>query len=228
MMDVIEALTKVGFTRHEASLYSTLCREGEMTGYEAAKISGIPRSNAYLALAGLVEKGAAYKIEGDVVKYIAVPGDELVDNIKRHTQEILDYIKHNIPTREEASEPFITIAGKTHIVNKMNTIIKKAQHRVYVSLAEEDILHIRESLDEARYRNLKVVIITSGCYEMEGVKVYHNEKQPGQIRVIADSAYVLTGEMTSTCLYSRNKNLIQLIKDSLANEIKLIEIKNAE
>ncbi len=57
-MDLVDSLMKAGFTRHEAVLYLTLSREGELTGYEAAKISNIPRSNAYLALAGLVEDAA--------------------------------------------------------------------------------------------------------------------------------------------------------------------------
>ena len=41
----------------------TLLAEGRLTGYEATKLTGISRSNTYTALAGLVEKGAAYVLE---------------------------------------------------------------------------------------------------------------------------------------------------------------------
>lgn len=45
----------------------------------------------------------------------------------------------------------------------------------------------------------------------------------------ADSNYALAGELqdkeTSTCLYSANPNLVRLLKDALANEIRLIEIE---
>lgn len=227
-MDISEALMKVGFTRHEAALYITLCGEGELTGYEAAKLSGIPRSNAYLALAGLVEKGAAYKIEGNAMKYIAVPGTELAENIRRETQSVLDYIKQHLPEPQKQTEPFITIVGETHIVNKMNNIIHRAESRVYVSMAAEELEYIREPLAAAMDRGLKVVVITSPGCRMEGALLYHSPKQPGQIRIIADGAHVLTGELTTTCLYSENQNLIQLIKDSLVNEIKLIELTSKE
>ena len=62
-VDLIESLTATGLTRQEAQLYLLLHTEGVMTGYEAAKQSGISRSNAYMSLAGLVAKGAARRID---------------------------------------------------------------------------------------------------------------------------------------------------------------------
>lgn len=50
-MDNVERLMEFGLTRHEASLYILLTLEGSLNGYEAAKQSGISRSNAYNALA---------------------------------------------------------------------------------------------------------------------------------------------------------------------------------
>ncbi len=57
---VIEYLSEFGLTRQEAVIYQNLSKNGMQTGYEVAKQTGISRSNAYNALAGLVEKGAAY------------------------------------------------------------------------------------------------------------------------------------------------------------------------
>ena len=62
-MDLIEGLTKFNLTKQEATLYVQLLKAGTLTGYEAAKQTGISRSNTYTALAGLVEKGAAYVLE---------------------------------------------------------------------------------------------------------------------------------------------------------------------
>ena len=79
-MENVECLMNFGLTRQEANLYVLLVLEGELNGYEAAKKSGISRSNTYNALAGLVEKGAAYMSEEDTVKYQAVPVEEFCDN----------------------------------------------------------------------------------------------------------------------------------------------------
>lgn len=63
-MSYVEKLMMFGLTRQEASIYLCLNRNGTLTGYEAAKLTGISRSNVYNALAGLTEKGAAYLMKG--------------------------------------------------------------------------------------------------------------------------------------------------------------------
>lgn len=69
-MNLIEGLTNFNLTKQEATLYVLLLKSGQMTGYEAAKQTGISRSNTYTALAGLVDKGAAYVLEeGKVTRY---------------------------------------------------------------------------------------------------------------------------------------------------------------
>ena len=67
---LIEKLMAFGLTRQEASVYLCLYQKGTLTGYEAAKVTGISRSNVYNALGGLVEKGAAYLLEGSSSKYM--------------------------------------------------------------------------------------------------------------------------------------------------------------
>ncbi len=231
-MDIVECLMKAGFTRHEAMLYITLCREGELTGYEAAKTSGISRSNAYLALAGLVDKGGAFRIDGDSSKYAAVPAEELVFSLQKKLEQVFRYIADNAPVREASNEPYFTIAGRENIINKMSYLISHATKRVYISTSPAELEFIAGELADARERGLKVVVITAQGFTLERVTIYRNEKQPGQIRLIADTAHVLTGELKgtgeSTCLYSKNRNLIQLIRESLTNEIKLIKINGRQ
>ncbi len=228
-MDILECLMKAGFTRHEAMLYVTLGKEGALTGYEASKLSGIPRSNAYLALAGLVDKGGAFRIDGDTSRYAAVPAAELTFNLRRCHEETLDFIEKNAPAREDANEPYFTIIGHDNVINKMSYIITNAKERVYISTSPDELSCVERELSEACRRGLKVVVITSEGFYTEGATIYRNEKQPGQIRLISDTAHALTGELRSsgesTALYSKNRNLIDLIRDSLKNEITVIGLK---
>ena len=89
---------------------------------------------------------------------------------------------------------------------------------------------MKPEIQSACERGLKVVLITTPTCQLPGALIYYRAKAPGEIRLIADSSYVLTGELSPnkeiTCLYSRNKNLVQLIKDSLTNEIQLISMTN--
>ena len=73
-----------------------------------------------------------------------------------------------------------------------------------------------------------MVIITGRPFVLEGAIIYYAHKPNSQIRLIADSQKVLTGDLAdgsnSTCLYSSKQNLVDLFKDALKNEIKLIEL----
>jgi len=228
-MDVIDALMQAGFTKHESMLYVTLCREGELTGYEASKITGIPRSNAYLGLAGLADKGGAYKINGEAAKYAAVDTGELAQNLKRKFSQVMKVIEEEIPQVNKSKDNFVTINGNEQILNKMKNLINQAQHRVYISISREQLEFVIDELKCARERGLKVVIITSDNVQLEGMICYLAQKQYGSVRLITDSSNVLTGQLNNpnpTSLFSMNPNLVDVIKDSLTNEIKLISIDN--
>ena len=102
-MDNVERLMEFGLTRHEASLYILLTLEGSLNGYEAAKQSGISRSNAYNALAGLVDKGAAYIQEEDTVRYTPVAIEEFCSNKIRHLEQKKTELIAELPVREQPS-----------------------------------------------------------------------------------------------------------------------------
>ena len=63
-------------------------------------------------------------------------------------------------------------------------------------------------------------------YKLKGATVYETKIEEGQIRFITDSSYVLTGELTddehNTCLYSGQKNLVEVMKEALKNKITLL------
>ncbi len=226
-MDVIEALMQAGLTKHESMLYVTLCREGELTGYEASKITGIPRSNAYLGLAGLADKGAAYRLNGETAKYAAVPAGELVENLKRKFSQVMKVIEEEIPQANSMGDNLVTISGSEQILNKMKNLINQARYRVYISVSREQLEYVMDELKAARDRGMKVVIITSEHLEQDKMICYTAKKQFGSVRLITDSANVLTGQLSGanpTSLFSMNPNMVDLIKDSLTNEIKLINM----
>ncbi|HEX3016989.1 MAG TPA: helix-turn-helix domain-containing protein [Caproicibacter sp.] len=227
-MDAVNLLMRFGLTNQEARAYCTLCAEGELTGYEAAKATGISRSNIYTALAGLVEKGAAYLSEDTVTRYSAVPPEEFCNSRIASLQHDREELVRIMPTRVESSGGYLTITGETNILGKICSMIREAKMRVYASMSAEIMERIRPVLTEATARNLKVVLITENSFQLDGATVWHSEKKKRQIRLIVDSSCVLTGDLDdgeySTCLYSMKKNLVDLFKEDLKNEIELIQL----
>lgn len=228
-MELIKNLMKTGLTKNESELYVSLCREGELTGYEAAKVTGIPRANAYQALAGLIDKGGAYIIEGTVPHYTAVPVEEYCRNLLIHMEETAGKIKKECPKQRQLSEPYITITGYKHILDKMKNIIAQAKERIYISIPDMQMTYWNEDLQQAAKKGLKVVAIVPEAFELEGVTLHRINSQSVQVRLIADSSNVITGEIKGgefdTCLYSKNVALVQLIKDSLKNEIRIAKFE---
>ena len=232
-MELIEGLTHFNLTKQEATLYVLLLKEGYLTGYEAAKQTGISRSNTYTALAGLVDKGAAYVLEeGKVTRYTPVPPEEFCSNKIDRLKEIKDKVLSQLPALKNDAEGYITIKGELEIINKLKNTVRQAEARIYVSANRRVMELLRKELLDALARGLKVVIISDEKFTLPGAICYGTDKQTEQIRLIADSQTVVTGDLeddeNSTCLYSCKRNLVDLFKEALQNEIKLIQIQKGD
>ncbi len=227
-MQLIKWFNQFGLTSQEATIYITLHTEGVLTGYEVSKLTGISRSNAYTALANLTEKGAANLIEGEKKLYSPVPVEDFCSNKIRRMQKTSEKISKEMPGRKAEYQGYLTIQGKDNIIDQMIAMIANAEKRIYLSMHKSVIEELEEHLLTSIKNNLKVVIITNGEVILPGATIYLTEKKLEEIRLITDSAKVMTGdikESTSTCLYSKKKNLVELLKDSLTNEIELIKIR---
>ncbi len=229
---ILEKLIAFGMTRQEAGIYICLYINGELTGYEVAKQTGISRSNVYSGLSELVDIGAAYLIEGSPSKYIAVPVEEFCENKINALLQEKEFLMKNMPVMAAPSEGYITIEGAVNIRNKILAMLKSAKQRIYLSAPEAFIEKIKGELIKALERSIKLVLITDQDVGIEDVRQYLTDKKENQIRLIIDSVYVLTGdiegERTDTCLYSGQKNFVNVFKEALRNEIKLIELTKGE
>lgn len=224
-----EYLLHFGLTRQEALVYEQLLEGGKQTGYEVAKESGISRSNAYAALAGLTDKGAAYLVEESARRYIPVCPEEFCGNRIRRMEEEKDWLMKHLPGEHTEEDGYITIEGVWNIKNKIRTLIMHAQERVYLSCTAASAELFREELETLAGQGKKVVLITDRMPDMSGIQTYVTEEKENQFGMIVDSEYVLSGEFgeygVSTCLYSGRKNFVTLFKNALANEIELIKIR---
>uniref|UniRef100_UPI004057C723 TrmB family transcriptional regulator n=1 Tax=Acetatifactor sp. TaxID=1872090 RepID=UPI004057C723 len=242
---LIDKLMLFGLSRQEACIYLCLLKDSELTGYEVAKLTGISRSNVYNGLAGLVEHGAAYVLEGSTTRYTAVDIKEFCDNKLHYLQKTSDYLIHNAPKKTLVTEGYITIEGYQHICDKIHHMLINAEKRIYFSAEsiflekwENEILYLME-------KQIKIVLVSNVCPSIftekaneDGIIFYklseelrEERTEPDrdkQIRLIIDSEYVLTGVVSGNrndaCLYSAQKNFVNVFKDAMRNEIELIKL----
>jgi sugar-specific transcriptional regulator TrmB len=235
MMGILtDELGQFGLTRQEANIYMCLLQNKEMSGYEVSKLTGISRSNVYSALAGLVEEGAAYLLEGNPNKYTAVPVDTFCDNHIRRLTRLKTDITAKIPHISEECEGYITINSHRHIMDKIYNMLESVEYRIYMSIPKQYINEFRPQLERLIIENKKVVLLLNEPLEenLNGAIIYITGKNDNQLKLIVDSSFVLTGDMTGdvldTCLYCGQKNFVNVFKDSLRNEIKLIELTKGD
>ena len=238
--NLAEYLVPFGLTGQEASVYLELVRSGTSNGYELAKNTGISRSNVYKALEGLADKGAAYVSEGASRKYTAGEVGEFCQNRINSLIRRREFLVAHMPKEREESEGYITISGDEHIADKIRNMLVKAGKRVYLSMSAPLLLQFQQELQALVKKNIKVVVLTSFPKSMgdrpqflsgkeKGIKVYISSDKKNQVGIIADSRYVLSGELgkgrDSTCLYSGQSNFVQVFKESMKNEIRLLELE---
>lgn len=228
MMELISCLINLGLTSNEATLYRTLSMHGEMTGYECAKLTGISRSNVYIALAGLCEKGGAFIVDGASQKYTPAPIREFCNNKRREFDMAVDYLIENMPSPVVPSDAYITVTGSTAILDKMKNMITASSERIYISAETSILAKLSIELTIAIERGLKVVLMTNREFNLKGSIIYDMTRREGQVRLIVDSNFVLTGDISEnqpcSCLFSSSRTLVTLFKDAMKNEIKLIEL----
>ncbi|BBD08601.1 TrmB family transcriptional regulator [Desulfovibrio ferrophilus] len=225
-MDTIEALKTFGLTGQEAVMYITLLTHGPLSGYECAKRAGISRSNAYAALAGLAEKGGAMRSEQKTSKHLPTPKDEFLKLLRKRSEKTLKMLDKELPDRVSETAPYLTLTGHESVAERMRSMLDGAQSHVYISAHSSEVPAMSQALEGCVSRGVKTVLISDAC-PVAGVHHHSKPKELGQVNIIADTSAVLTGtllpEATAQCLYSRNSQLVRLMREAFLNELELIE-----
>ncbi len=227
--DVIERLMHFNLSRQEAVIYVCLWENGKLTGYEASKLTGISRSNVYGALNVLADKGAAVVTEANTTLYSAVDPEEFLANKIRHLEEDKQYIIANMPRNAVKEDGYLTIYGHRNIKDKIRYMIEHCDMRLYFAAGGSIIQEFEDVLTVAKEKGLKIVLMSDRDYRHLATHFYVDESMDGQVRLITDSAYVLTGQYlrqdNDTCLYSGQNNLVTIMKEALRNKIRLLDIE---
>lgn len=204
-MDLIQRLTKLGFSEYEAKAYLALLRENPATGYQLAKVSGVPRSMIYEALSKLTARGAAMtlRVEGGT-KYAPVPADEFFDQLHREQEALIHSLQKDLTALGEASDlDYVwNIEGHDNVIAKAKEMIGQAQEHIYLALVPSMFPALRDILQAAAERGVRVVIYTTDAVDFDRGRVvvaHVSEETLGQARglgliLVADSDEVLIGE----------------------------------
>lgn len=223
-----DTLYKLGFSPIEASVFITLCKHGSLTGYEVAKLTGISRSNVYAALYSLQDKGKCFASEGESTKYIPISKEELILTTKREMKNTLSEIELYFPKEVATNEPYLTIRGYEHVVNKIKNHILLCKSHLYVMSTVKDILIIKDELIKMSQTHKVILLCEAPIHLDDHIQVLVHTRPIEGFYMIIDTQIVITGDLTeenAQCLYSTNESLVRLMRSSFKTALDMINLQ---
>lgn len=160
---LIAMLTTTGMTRNEALAYVTLLEDdsGEgLTGYEVAARSRVPRSAVYSVLRRIEESGAAFAHGTDPARYVATNPGRLIDEMRRtHRLQLakLETALDRLPKRARP-EPVWILSRYDEVMNRVDGLIRSAEHSIYLSMWPRELDRLRPALDSVADRTIHRVL----------------------------------------------------------------------
>jgi len=202
----IDKLVRIGFSEYEAKAYVALLRESPVTGYQLAKLSGVPRSMIYEVLGKLTARGAAMTLrkEGST-QYAPVPAQEFLEQLHREQDALISALENDLSDLDAASDlDYVwNIEGHENIMAKAEEMIGQATCRIYLSLLPATFPALRAVLVDAVTRGVQVVVYSTEVLELPGGRVVStpipmeaNERVEGLwLLLLVDGEEVLIGEL---------------------------------
>ena len=233
----VEVLENLGFSAYEAKAYLGLLKENPVSGYQLSKATGIPRSRIYETLERLTTKGFAISFQEEPVVYAPLAADALQSQLKETFNGNLSTLETEIEqlTTQEQPEVLWNVRGREAILTRARGMIRQAERSIYLVAWAETLTTLKEELETADQRNVRIIIISCGEIDpLPGIHYCHAFEedivQTGSesINMVVDSQAVLTGEIAAgddcIAVWSRNRGLIFTTEEYIRHEVYLHKI----
>ena len=177
-------LTTFGFTPTESLVYEVLLRGGPGTGYAIARSAGLARANAYSALEGLVQKGAARVEEGRPKRYRPEPAATLMARILERQGLALDEVSR---TLEQLSVPatltLVELSSARGALQIASREAARATERIVLHASPDAYPPLVPALRKAAGSGVTLSLSATGAVQLpfaEVLEVSNSAAWPGQ------------------------------------------------
>ncbi len=239
MADPVSTLRQLGFAEYEARAYTALLRRSPLTGYELARLSGVPRADIYAVLQRLEERGAVVRVDAEGgVRYAPIPPEELISRLQRRYHGLLEDARQALADLSAPAgyEYVWNIRGYPALVDHARSLAASAREELLVGLYPPEAQALGPELGRVEGRGVGVTTVClAGCPQECGAcrgRVYRYRLVPeGSARwliVIPDQTEVLAGEIAddqeAMAVRTRQRLLVDLAGWYLRNSIALAAV----
>jgi sugar-specific transcriptional regulator TrmB len=243
MIDAAGGLRQLGMTEYEARAYLALLQQPGATGYEVAKVSGVPRAKIYEVLGALSTKNLIGGSEEENRTHYHPVDPDVV--LRRHVESTRQTAAQLAPqlqrvVRSEQPPPLVTVRGYANVMARAEDVAALAQRRLFVSGWPRELHTLATALDRAETRGVSVYAVSFGPTTLPISGVYaHNPidiDDAGFTRaaavpwliVVADHREVLIGQPApadqSMALWTRNAALATVAAEYVKHDVYQLEL----
>lgn len=246
-MDIKTVLRQFNFKDSETVVYLTLLQYGSSTGYEAAKLSGVPRSKIYNVLEDLFRKGAVEKTTNSEknILYKAVDVYQLRDKLMTDTNNALDFFVKEAAQYEKTidTEEIWILQDSVSIMLRIVDLIKSANHEILLQMWQPQLTtEIEQALLDKENDGKRVLLILYDNEENYQTKVknvykhgYEKEKieENGDLwlTIVADNKELLhvsiVNDIHMQAFSTSNRSLVYFAREYILHDaycLKLIRL----
>ena len=234
MNEVIESLKELGFNSYEAKVYVALLKKYPATGYEVAQLADIPQSRAYDTLKTLENEKIVTSSGEKPQTFTPVKPKELTKRFRRKVEANLEFLEKKLPdVKVDYNEPIHSVSGENQIRNKIIEIIKSAKQEIYLEIWSYDFKYLEQYLFDAYNRGLEIKIVGYDNFQCTFGTIFKHrngreiERTLGgrKIFLLVDDNEGLFGSSEEKVTWTKNSDIIMLIKEFIVHDMYLLDIE---
>jgi HTH-type transcriptional regulator, sugar sensing transcriptional regulator len=208
MADIVNLLQEVGFGEYEARAYLALLQHNPASGYEVAKVSGIPRPNIYAVLQKLEQRGTVGRLQrNNTTLYVPVTPEEFLARIGERFQATLATAQQALQQLAKPPEPAYVwnMQGYPNLLGQARTLIAGASAHLLLALSPDEAHPLANELAQAEARGIEITTLClAACLQECGGcrgRIYrYKVVETLDVRwlmLVSDAAEVLIGEVAA-------------------------------
>jgi len=194
----------------------------------------------YLKDFAQIKKEVVIALDSEPVKYTPIPPEEVLSRLRInfiHSLEVLRNDLLEIYKHHQSTDNYIwNVSGRPAIMNKVNDFIHQSGKKIHLSVWDEEIEEIRDSLKRAQRRKVAISVVHYGEKKLGFGSEYrhgreHTIRQQRGARRIAlevDEQKVILAHFledgSSNAVWTTNKGLVLLAKDYIIHDIYTIRM----
>lgn len=228
MEKIIQELTKIYFTKNEASIYTNLLKNPGQTVYQLAKNLNMSRSSLYPVINKMYERGMVVLLNCASQIYYPEKPSILLQHLQNEYNNQITYLETELSAYEQNNheEQFINIKNKDANLRKIIELISKAEKEVYINM-DIKINFIDEALEELRKRGVKVYIFSFNRldYQKENViissKNFPASDNPTRVMLVVDLKEVLIVSINKQDwfgTYTNNNLMVNIVSEHIHHD----------